>query len=79
MLTIETQDDTNKAVNVLRQKIKEAMDIVAPVETKTVEKKPIDQWTTQGLKVSIITTEKLYQKLLSSQTRRKHLKYKKLL
>ena len=44
MLTTETWDDipkhdTNKAANILTQKLKETMDIVAPVETKSMGKK----------------------------------------
>ena len=45
----------------LNEKIKEALDIVAPVETKIQGKKPINLWTTGGIKVSLKQCTKLYR------------------
>ena len=52
------------ATSCLSERIKEALDIVAPVETKVIGKKPINLWTTAGLKVSlkIATTYTRYAK-----------------
>ena len=44
--------DLENATSYLSERIKEALDIVAPVETKVMGKKPINLWTTAGLKVS---------------------------
>ena len=76
------KDDVDIAANFLTTKIQEAMDIVAPVQTKTLNRKPINQWATAGLKISIKTENKLYRnyrKNPSSELKCKHIKFKKLL
>ena len=47
------------ATSYLSEKIKEALDIVAPVETKVLGKKPVNLWTTAGLKVSLKNSNNL--------------------
>ena len=54
--------DINKATKYLSDKIKEVLDIVAPIETKTVRIKKVNQWTTPGLLVSLKHSHKLYVK-----------------
>ena len=49
------------ATSYLSERIKEALDIVAPVETKVMGKKPINLWTTAGLKVSFKNSNNLYK------------------
>ena len=41
------------------------MDIVTPVETKEAKKRPINQWTTPGIKISLKRAAKLYRKYKS--------------
>ena len=63
-----------ESTNHLSDKIKEALDIVAPVETKIQGKKPINLWTTGGIKVSLKKCTKLYRvyKNLQMQTLKKN-------
>ena len=72
----------NDSANYLTGKIKEALDIVAPVETKTIGKKPINLWVTGGIKVSMKTCNDLYKryrKSPSDENRKKYKIYKKKL
>ena len=55
------------ASNYLESKIIEAMDIVAPIETKKVRNKPENQWLTLGNKTSLAYAAKLYRKYRSSK------------
>ena len=55
------------ASNYLEGKIIEAMDIVAPIETKKVRNKPENQWLTLGIKTSLAYAAKLYRKYRSSK------------
>ena len=50
-----------ESTNHLSDKIKEALDIVAPVETKIQGKKTINLWTTGGIKTSLKQCTKLYR------------------
>ena len=45
----------------LENVITEAMDIVAPIESKTMGKRPINQWLTPGTLISIKHSTKLYR------------------
>ena len=45
----------------LEDLITEAMDIVAPIESKTLGKRPINQWLTPGTLISIKHSTKLYK------------------
>ena len=72
----------NEATKYPSDKIKEALDIVAPIETKTVGIKKVNQWTTPGLLVSLKHSHKLYvkQKKTKNATHKAEYKaYKKLL
>ena len=51
----------------LERNIIEAMDKVAPVETKKVKNKPENQWLTLGIKTSLAHAAKLYHKYKSSK------------
>ena len=51
----------------LESNIIEAMDIVAPIETKKVRNKPENQWLTLGIKTSLAYAAKLYRKYRSSK------------
>ena len=53
------------------------MDIVAPIETKTLSKKPINQWLTLGLKISLKQSNKLYRKWRKSRNPDSKVEYKK--
>ena len=53
------------------------MDIVAPVETKEVKKRSINQWTTPGIKISLKKAAKLYRKYRSSRKNTDKIEYKK--
>ena len=44
-----SKTDINEAMKYLSDKIKETLDIVAAIETKTVGVKKVNQWTTPGL------------------------------
>ena len=57
--------DAESSTNHLIGKIQEAMDIVVPVETKELKKRPINQWTTPGIKISLKRAAKLYRKYKS--------------
>ena len=73
---------SEEAANHLELKIKDYSDIVAPVETKTVRTKRINQWLTQGLAISLKTSSKLYRdskKAKTEQSKGKYKRYKKLL
>ena len=50
------EESTNKLEGI----IKEAMDIVAPITTKILSKKPINQWLKLGLKISLKQSNNLY-------------------
>ena len=58
----------NEATKYLSDKIKEALDIVAPIETKTVGVKKVNQWATPGLLVSLKYSHKLYVKQKKQRT-----------
>ena len=58
----------NDATSHLSDKIKEALDIVAPIETKTIGKKPINLWNTAGTKVSLKQSNTLYKKYKKNPT-----------
>ena len=49
------------ATSYLSKRLKEALDIVAPVETKVIGKKTISLWTTAGFKVSLKNSNNLYK------------------
>ena len=68
--------DAESSANHLIEKIQEAMDIVAPVETKELKKKPINQWTTPGIKISLKKASKLYRKYRSSRKTADKIEYK---
>ena len=70
------------ATSYLSERIKEALDIVAPVETKVMGKKPINLWTTAGLKVSLKNSnnlDKIYKKHPTVENKSKYKQYKKKL
>ena len=79
--------DTNDAANYLQSKIQEHSDTVAPILTKNMKVKKINQWTTKGIKISVKTCEKLYKAYIKKRKsnqiatleRQKHIKYKKIL
>ena len=64
----------------LIDRITEALDIVAPIETKEVGLRKLNPWLTQGLKISLKNGQKLYRKMKKSLTgKQEYKKYKKTL
>ena len=63
---METMSCEN-AAKYLESNIVEAMDIVAPIETKKIRNKPENQWLTLGIKTSLAHAAKLYRKYRSSK------------
>ena len=57
--------------------IKKAMDIVAPITTKILSKKPINQWLTLGLKISLKQSNNLYRKWRKNCNPESKVEYKK--
>ena len=53
--------DCEAATNFLESKIIEALDLVAPIETKIVKEKLENQWTTTGIKISLKRSHNLYK------------------
>ena len=60
----------------LNKVITEAMDIIAPVETKLVKPNVENQWTTQGIKTSLKTAAFLYKTSKRSKSLADRQKYK---
>jgi hypothetical protein len=79
--------DTDDAAHYLQEKIQEHSDTVAPIQTKDIKIKKINQWTTKGIKISIKTCEKLYKSyikkrnnnLIATIEKHKHKEYKRIL
>ena len=70
----------NEATNYLSNTITEILDIVAPVETKKMGKKPINKWITQGLKISLKNGNKQYKAVQNGRMPKgDYVKYKKIL
>ena len=61
----------------LESKIKEAMDIVAPIETKIVKNKKENQWLTAGIRISLATSRLLYKRYKKSKSVIDKMAYKK--
>ena len=61
----------------LESKIKEAMDIIAPIETKIVKNKKENQWLTAGIRISLVTSRLLYKRYRTSKSVIDKLAYKK--
>ena len=55
--------DCKAATNFLETKIIEALDLVAPIQTKIVREKLENQRTTTGIKVSLKRAHNLYKTL----------------
>ena len=53
--------DINAATSYLINKINEIMDIFSPVETKEMSTRPINQWKTQGIAISLKSANKQYR------------------
>ena len=53
--------DANSATSYLIDKINEIMDIFSPVETKEMSTRPINQWKTQGIAISLKLANKQYR------------------
>ena len=69
-----------EATEYLSSKITEILDIIAPVETKKMSKKPINKWITQGIKISLKNVNQQYKALQSGRLPKKeYVKYKKIL
>ena len=66
----------DNATAYLSGRIREALDIVAPVETRKMGKKPFNQWTTAGLQVSLKQSNVLYKEYRKSPTPSNRQKYK---
>ena len=66
----------DNATAYLSERIREALDIVAPVETRKMGKKPFNQWTTAGLQVSLKQSNVLYKEYRKSPTPSNRQKYK---
>ena len=66
-----------ESTNQLEGIIKEAMDIVAPITTKILSKKTINQWLTLGLKISLKQSNNLYRKWRKNRNPESIVEYKK--
>ena len=66
-----------ESTNYLTNKINEGLDIVAPIETKQIGKKPINLWTPAGARVSLKKSNQLYKKYKKNPTAEKKSEYKK--
>ena len=75
---ISSSNNIEESTKTLEGIITEAMDIVAPIETKTLSKKPINQWLTLGLKISLKQSNKLYRKWRKSRNPDSKVEYKKI-
>ena len=53
--------DINTATSYLIDKINEIMDIFSPVKTKEMSTRPINQWKTQGIAISLKLANKQYR------------------
>ena len=53
------------------------MDIVAPITTKILSKKTINQWLTPGIKISLKQSNTLYRKWRKSGKSESKIEYKK--
>ena len=60
----------------LIRKIQEAMDIVAPLKTKKVKKKPVNQWTAPGIKICLKKAAKMCRKYKKSRQINDKIEYK---
>lgn len=79
--------NTDNAAEYLQTKINEYSDIVAPVTTKYIKVKKVNQWTTKGIKTSIVKCNKLYMNVVKKRKKGliavneviEYKKYKKIL
>ena len=70
----------DEAAIILSKKITEAMDEIAPILTKTVTIKKINQWSTKGINTSTKTAYRMYKKVKKPDNGLDELKkYKKIL
>ena len=70
----------DEATNLLHKTIQDILDEVAPIETKTMNNKPINRWLTSGIKVSLHNAEKQYKKVKQGKLQKsEYKKYKKIL
>jgi exonuclease III len=69
--------NADEGANYLELKINEYSDIVAPIESKNIKKKKLNQWTTQGIRISLKQSAKLYKTSKKSPTEDNKLKYKR--
>ena len=53
--------DINSATSYLIDEINEIIDIFSPVETKEISTRPINQWKTQGIAISLKSANKQYR------------------
>ena len=70
----------DEATNLLHKTIQDILDEIAPIETKTMNNKPINRWLTSGIKVSLHNAEKQYKKVKQGKLQKsEYKKYKKIL
>ena len=69
--------DVNNSTDHLISRITEAMDIVAPVETKEVKLQTVNPWLTQGLTISLKASRKMYKRNKKNKDSAGWLEYKK--
>ena len=50
----------DQAASYLVAKINEIMDILCPVETKELSSRPINQWKTKGLSISLARANEMF-------------------
>ena len=75
--SISSSTNIEDATKNLESIITEAMDIVAPITTKILSKKPINQWLTLGLKISLKQSNNLYRKWRKTRNPESKVEYKK--
>ena len=72
--------DLEQSTNHLIDRITEALDIVAPIETKEVGLRKLNPWLTEGIRTSLKNGQKLYRKSkCSPDIKNEYKKYKKIL
>jgi len=70
----------DKATEKLHSTIHKHLDNLAPIETRYLKPKPVNNWLTKGLKTSIRNSDRMYRKVkIGKLDKTEHLKYKLIL
>ena len=66
-----------ESTNYLTDRINSGLDMVAPIQTKCLGKKPTNLWTTAGTRVSLKKSNQLYKKYKKNPATEKISEFKK--